>query len=320
MNHQRANALVGAPAIYLDDRFLERYEQNTSYDTTPFRAHDRWTCNPSYLGQWSFSDCHRVGRNLIQVRLRELYKGKPDREIVWAHSHAVAQAVVNQADMNEEHIVAKVQRFLDTFLNLADGLAWLAGELGVGNVTCEELTGISRQELQAEHWLPYPKLSRLAQVAPLNMSEQQFLSRCKEIHEFWQKLPNGIVRRIVDQSGHDGKKYKGFGSLKLLQILTNCLERLSSNHETTANFDADHQESEVVDRNPNLKPLFLTADLRNADAHNGGSVSQTLSDLGFDMSQANSGYGRALDYVLDQNIDAFAYIASELSARRNRSS
>jgi hypothetical protein len=152
------------------------------------------------------------------------------------------------------------------------------------------------------------------------MSEQQFLSRCKEIHELWQKIPNGILRRIVDQGGHDPKSYKSFGSLKLLQILTNILERLNSNQETTANFGGGHQESEIADRNANLAPLFLTADLRNADAHTGGSVSKTLTQMGFDMSQSNSGYGTALDFVFDQNIAAFTYIGAEIEALRTRSS
>ncbi len=319
VDHQRANALVEPTPIFLDDRFLERYEQNSFYETTPFQAQGSWTCNPSYSGQWSFTDCRRVGRNLIQVRLRELYKPKPDREIVWAHAHVVPQEIVDQSDLSEEHIVAKAQRFLEALLGLADGLAWLATDLGLGTPTCEDLIGFSREELRAEHWLPYPNLNRLAQVAPLSMSEQKFLSRCKEIHELWQKIPNGILRRIADEGGHDPKSYKSFGSLKLLQILTNILERLNSNYETTANFSGGHQESEIADRNANLAPLFLTADLRNADAHTGGSVSKTLTQMGFDMLQTNSGYGTALDFVFDQNIAAFTYIGAEIEALRIRS-
>jgi hypothetical protein len=151
------------------------------------------------------------------------------------------------------------------------------------------------------------------------MSEQQFLSRCKDMHELWQKIPNGVLRRIVDEGGHDPKSYKGFGSLKLLQILTNILERLNSNQETTASFNGGHDDSEIADRNGNLAPLFFTAELRNADAHTGGSVSQTLTRLGFDMSQTNSGYGKALDFVFDQNIAAFIYISAELKTLRDRS-
>jgi hypothetical protein len=82
MTHARANAQLHGGIIYLDDRFLERYEQSAFYDTTPNRS---GSTNPSYHGQWAFSDCERVGRNLIRVPIRELYKPKPDREIVHAH-------------------------------------------------------------------------------------------------------------------------------------------------------------------------------------------------------------------------------------------
>ena len=121
------------------------------------------------------------------------------------------------------------------------------------------------------------------------------------------------------RGGHDPKSYKSFGSLKLLQLLTNILERLNSNQETTANMSGGHQDSEITDRNTNLAPLFLTADLRNADAHMGGSVSETLTRLGFDMSQIKSGYGTALDFVLDQNIAAFIYIGAEIKGLKARS-
>ena len=323
MDHQLANALMKPATMFLDDRFLERYEQNNFYDSTPFQSCGTWTCNPSYSGQWSFTDCQRVGRNLIKVGLRELYKPKPEREIVWAHTHVVPQEIVDQTDLGEEHIAAKVHRFLEALMDLADSLTWLANTLGLPDVTCERLIGFSRDKIRAEHWLPYPKLSRLAQVAPVDMSEQQFLSRCKEIHELWQKIPNGFLRRIVDEGigrGHFQNNYNSFGSLKLLQVLTNILERLNSNQETTANFSGGHQASEVTDRNANLAALFLTADLRNADAHSGESVMQTLSDFGFDLAQTNSGHGTALDFVFDQNIAAFNHISAEIKALQSRRS
>ena len=110
MTHARANALVGHHPAYLDDRFLQKYEQSTFYDSTPVHVWGCWHCSPSYRGQWSFTDCRRVGRNLIQVPMRELYKPKPDREILHARSFAFDPADLAHVDLNEEHVVAKVQR------------------------------------------------------------------------------------------------------------------------------------------------------------------------------------------------------------------
>ena len=98
MSHDRANALTEIVPVYLDDRFLERYEQNSLFNTVPVRVHDQWICSPSYLGQWSFTDCRRVGRNMIVVPMRELYKPKPDREIVHAHDYVLDFARVAEFD------------------------------------------------------------------------------------------------------------------------------------------------------------------------------------------------------------------------------
>lgn len=67
MTHVRANALMEHNPVYLDDRFLQKYEQSTFYGSTPAHVWGRWYCSPSYRGQWSFTECRRVGRNLVQV-------------------------------------------------------------------------------------------------------------------------------------------------------------------------------------------------------------------------------------------------------------
>ena len=118
--HARANALVEIMPVYLDDRFLERYEQNSLFGTSPVNVFGQWHCSPSYGGQWSFTDCVRVGRNLIRVPMRELYKPKPEREIRHAHDHVLDPAQVAEFDQDEEHIVSKTGRFVDQLLVLGD--------------------------------------------------------------------------------------------------------------------------------------------------------------------------------------------------------
>ena len=123
MTHHRANEMLNDVTVYLDDRFLEKYEQSGFFDSTPVNVHGQWHCSPSYLGQWGFTDCVRVGRNLIRVPMRELYKPKPDREIVHAHGFALSAAQVQAFDQAEEHVAAKTDRFVAQLLDLGDGLA-----------------------------------------------------------------------------------------------------------------------------------------------------------------------------------------------------
>jgi hypothetical protein len=130
MTDARANALVEQMPVYLNDKFLQRYEQNSFYGATPVNVHGNWRCSPSYGGQWSFTECTRVGRNLIRVPMRELYKPKPDREIRHAHAFAMSPTEVAHFDLEQEHIVSKTQRLLDQLLDLGDNLSGLAGIAG----------------------------------------------------------------------------------------------------------------------------------------------------------------------------------------------
>jgi hypothetical protein len=312
MTHARADALVGPDPVYLDDRFLQKYEQSTFYDSTPAHVWGQWYSSPSYRGQWSFTECRRIGRNLIQVPMRELYKPKPDREIVHARSFAVDPAALAHMDLDEEHVVAKVQRLLDALLRLGDGLSALGKTVGL-NKSAVELTGFDRAEVAANGWLAYPALSRLAQVAPLDMTQQMFLARCKSLHEVLQRVPNGYLKSLLECAGCPRAAIKDLGSIKLLQALLNVIESLNVHEEAIDAFASSGEREGWKNRNEALAPLFLNNDLRIADAHEAVEKCLTaLKQLGFDTANVNVGYGRALDFVMDGAINALETVAAAI--------
>ena len=318
MTHARADALIKTTPIYLDDRFLERYEQSSFFNTTPVNVHGEWHCSPSYGGQWSFTGCVRVGRNLIKVPMRELYKPKPDREIIHAHDHVLDPAKVAEFDQDEEHIVSKTERFVFQLLNLGDLLAALSKGVRTAAPAATEIVGFSRAEMRADGWVKYPELSHLAQVAPLSITEQAFLSRCKNIHELWQRIPNGFLRDLVVSAGHARSDVKNLASLKLLQALLNIVERLNAEGERADAFGAGADPGDLTSRNSALATLFVNNDLRIADAHDAGGVLRNLETLGFDAAALNQDYGRALDHVFDGVINAFDHLNAELVKLLNR--
>ncbi|RUW86635.1 hypothetical protein EOA19_35040, partial [Mesorhizobium sp. M7A.F.Ca.US.010.02.1.1] len=142
--------------------------------------------------------------------MRELYEPKPDREILHAYAHVQDPAQVAEFSQDEEHIVSKTERFVNQLLDLGDHLAFLRTTLEMPQAAAE-IVGFSRAELQASGWLHYPELSRLGQVAPLAMTEQAFLSRCKSIHELWQRIPNGFLRKLIERAGHARSDVKDLG-------------------------------------------------------------------------------------------------------------
>lgn len=319
MTRDRANALVSSTPVFLNDKFLERYEQSTFYETVPSQIDGVWYCSPSYKKQWSFTDCRRVGRNLVQVPMRELYKPKPDREIIHAHRFALSPAEIAHIDTELEHIVAKTQRLLEQLLSLGDNLSRLGATVGLEEKTATELVGFSREELNANGWIIYPNLCRLAQVAPLDMTQQAFLTRCKSLHEVWQKVPNGYLRRLLETAGCPHNAVKDLGTIKLLQALTNIVQKLNHDEELIDSFSSTYEPEGWNSRNNALAPLFLNNDLRIAHAHESISKClETLQTMGFDIAHINDGYGLALDFVMDGVIDAFNIFNSTVECLLNR--
>ena len=308
--------------VILDDKFLERYEQNGLYLVAPSRDHDGvWSCFPTYKAQWMFV-CHRVGRNMVKVRLKSLYEGvpraMPAREVLHVRQFALSPEDITHLDMNEEHIVAKTQRLLDQMLALGDNLSSLGVAVGIQK-RAEDIAGFSKAALRGNGWDSYPELVRLAHVAPLDMSQQVFLSRCKSLHEIWQRIPAGFLRQFLIKAGCPGKAVKSLGSLKLLQGLLNILQSLNANQDAPDSFPSEDEPETWKEQNDAMTPLFLNNELRNADAHDKpGKIVRILENLDVDTASLNDGYGRALDAVYDGVIDAFFVLNEELAKLLDR--
>jgi hypothetical protein len=237
----------------------------------------------------------------------------PDREIRHVRSFAVpAPAAGGLAD---EHVLAKGQRFLDQFLDLGDNLSQLADALGLPPKPASELVGILRTELAANGWDKYPRLCRLTQVAPLDMTQQAFLARCKTLHEIMQRVPDSFLENLLVEAGCARDDIKGLGIIRLMQALTNILVNLDEKQDDAASFEGAAADLDWDARNTRLAALFVTNDLRKADAHESANDwLLQLEELGFDTAQTNDGYGRALDFVLD-GVTASLHSINELLRR-----
>ena len=312
MNHDRANALTETMPVYLDDGFLERYEESSLFRTAPVKSGGEWLCSPSYHGQWSFTACRRVGRNMVTVPMRELYEPKPDREILHAHAHVIDSEKVAELGLNDEHIVSKTHRFVEQLLDLGDHFQALGTALGEP-LLADRIVGFSRAELNDSGWMNYPELCRLARAAPLAMTEQGFLSRCKSIHELWQRIPNGFLGKLIVCAGHSPSDIRGLRSLRLLQALLNIVERLNADREHLDAFVNCAIPDDLTARNDTLTALFVNYDLRISEAHDAAGVFRCLEALGYDVAALNEGYGYALDHVFDGVIHAFSHLNSEVA-------
>src|SRR5699024_5665180 len=108
-----ATSIFNEKYIYVDDRFLEKYEKNKIYDAVPFKIDNQYSSCPSYKGKWAFNSCRRIGRNLLRLSLYELYKGVPVQEIQHVNKFAIPESEAIAKGVEGEHIVEKSERLLN---------------------------------------------------------------------------------------------------------------------------------------------------------------------------------------------------------------
>lgn len=315
-NKQTANQrLSGEGAmvdyIYLDDSVLMKYETNKIYDTVPYVG--GVNCNPSYGGQWSFEGMHRIGRNVIKVSIYSLYKGIPDAEILNARRYALDNSKLPTDFEVVENIVSKTNRFTENLLMLGDQLSILAQSCGITK-TPLEITKLDRTEIYNNGWHDFPELCMLAQVAPSEMTQQDFLARCKVMHEVIHRVSTGLLKKLLEYAGAAKKDVSQLASLKLLERLLNIFQTLSDNDESLSAFENCVENVEWNRRNDGVKFLYNLNELRLIDAHLKGDDPLTiLQTLGFDRAQINNGYGVALDYIFDGVIEEIGEIVKNIS-------
>jgi len=304
---------------YLDDRFLEKYEKNKVFNAVPFKVYNNFSSCPSYKGQWGFQDCKRVGRNIIKVPFYELYRGIPDQEVYHAHQYAVSEEEFIARDRAEEHIVSKVDRLLLQLIELSENLPKLVKATNGAIIPSIQFSEFDRGSYHNEGFGDFPIIQRMAQVAPLDMYQQDFLSRCKTLNEIIVRLKVGNLKRVLRTLGASENDVAGLQGLKLLQGILNILEQLNEQLEDKS---ALVDSATIIDWkkvNPIMAPLFVNNDLRNSESHESiKEAIKVLERLGFDTSTVSRGYGKALDFLLDGVIDSIKSINRNIVDLLNR--
>lgn len=304
---------------YLDDRFLEKYEKNKVFNAVPSKVYNYFSNSPSYKGQWAFRDCKRVGRNIIKVPFYELYRGIPDQEVYHAHQYAISEEEFVARDSSEEHIVSKVDRLLLQLIDLSENLPKLVKATNGEIILPIQFSEFDRDSYDSEGFKDFPIFQRMAQIVPLDMYQQDFLSRCKTLNEIIVRLKVGTLKRVLRILGASKNDVADLQGLKLLQGILNILEHLNEQFEDKSALADSAKMIDWKKSNTTMAPLFVNNDLRNAESHESiEEAIKVLERLGFDTSTVSSGYGKALDFLLDGVIDSIKLINRNITDVLNR--
>ena len=319
MTKNRSSGYKRDEYVYIDDKFLEKYERNSMFDCTPFKMYGSFNSSPSYGGQWSFQDCKRIGRNMLKVSIYELYRGVPTQQIIHAHKHAITIVDAKSFSVDEEHIVCKSFRLLETLLDLSEKLSALAMVANNTNIQPTDFIPFDRLEYDNEGIRNFPIIKKLAQVAPLDMYEQDFLARCKTLNEILGRFKPVPLRKVLLALGAEEDKIIKINGIRLFQALSNILDKHNGKSESHELLHIAAKDINITSRNTRIAPLFINNDLRNAEAHESiGKSLEHLEKLGFDISSVSEGYGYALDYILDSVTNALIDLNSSITSAIHR--
>lgn len=313
MTSERARGPFAEPAmVHLSDEFLDRYEQDAMFDSGAVQAGAHWYVGPRYGGQWAFSDCVRVGRNAIRVPLRKLYEGLPDREIIHAHRFALGPAAVAAIKPDQPHVAELTKRIVAALLDLGECVAALGDRIGVV-VDADHFLRLSRTDIVANQWLNYPELRRLSRVAPLNMTQSAFLSRCKSLSELIGRLSGKPLKAILRHCGCSAEDLRNLRSLRLLQAILTISQEINACGGDWTSLQGSSAEVDWKANNPDMTPIVMVNELRNAEAHeNLENIMEAIAALDIDTAFLNEGYGAALDHVFHRCAETLQLVSDQL--------
>ena len=102
-------------------------------------------------------------------------------------------------DASRPHVADLTKRVVDALLELGRVTA-LGERLGI-DIDANDFLRLSSTDIAANQWLNYPELRRLSRVAPLNMTQTAFLSRCKSLSELIGRMSQRPLKAILRHCG-----------------------------------------------------------------------------------------------------------------------
>jgi hypothetical protein len=206
-------------------------------------------------------------------------------------------------DTEKRNIGIRAREVINGYLAYMRAIEDICDAAGLSS-TAAEIGGLSDSDIKYKGWWTFSELGRLGNVAPLTMSYQQFLARCKDIFAVFEGLKSGPLRSLLRTLGIPKDQMKEEG-IKLSAFL--CQLATIANKEHWSLIDDAEEVVKNWDKDARLdfyKPLFALNGLRLADAHalSVGDPTAQASNLkvfGIEPDKFKTGWGFALDHVYD---------------------
>ncbi len=309
--------------VYVHDTVLADYEGRQEYDIYPESG------GVSYSkGQWTVTECDRIGRNIIRIKLRKMYEGAPPLVVKHWNKYAVDPPQEDIKTLpSQQNIAKRAKAIVFAYISFGEKLAGLISSITEKPVILKELIKFDRQTLEYNGWWKGPNIEPITRHIPLKMNKEEFLDRCESLYSLIgeglsEKLIRGaltelkIDRRLIEIGR---EQIKGYRSIKLLDTL---LELVNVSNETGLDLVND-SEAILAEWTPNekqskLSSLFSLNELRQLAVHGRDSGSDkklkdNLCNFDITLNSTTHGYGEACDRVYDKLSETLSRLGGILS-------
>lgn len=316
----KAMAMNTSDVVYVRDTVLADYEGRPGFTITPESG------GVSFGTQWGVGFCERVGRDLIRLELKKLYEGVP--AAVTRHWHKFAVDPIPRESIAqaraEPNVAKRAKRITYALVELGEQLANLGSRTGLADLGPEDYVSLRREALIYSGWWSFAEPHAISRHIPRNCSIDYLLERSESLAKLAiEGLSQRHLRRLLESLSSPSAEIKGFGTLKLLDLLVRM-----SQVATNSGLNLSKDGAEIFRRlkEEGTKPeqpitqLFALYEIRLLKAHRTTSTEQKLDEelrrFGISGSTGGSGYGDVLDKIYDKLAGSLEECANKIAASR----
>ena len=139
---------------------------------------------------------------------------------------------VPKNEAEKRNIGIRASEVINSYLAYIKAIEEICDAAGLSS-TAAEIGGLSESDIQYKGWWTFPELGRLGNVAPLTMTYQQFLARCKDIFAVFRGIEIGsleILCCVLSVYPKIRSRKKGLSSQPFSASCNNCPERALGPH------------------------------------------------------------------------------------------
>jgi hypothetical protein len=233
------------------------------------------------------------------------------------HKFAVSESVAtsDREKFGSRNIADRAGDLIFAYLRLTKALEFVSDAVGAG-FTQAEIGELSSDEVEYKGWWTIAISKPIYAVAQLSSSKDQFLARAVDLFKLLELLKPATLRNLTLSLGISKEQVKDFRGVKLLSTICQ-LFCVANDEGYTLPIDSTLVAAKWDTKKllPEMNSIFALQSLRILHSHVSSSdkdikLRKACAALGIDISTTATGWGCAIDLMMDSVTDSLNNVAN----------